>query len=224
MPHKGKEKKKKTKEEGTRQSSKLNGVIPRRLSQHDGSHTSPGREDAARPCRSAAPHRLRDHVLSDGLQCIQQLCLHPGLQNEQVHVDLGEKQERLMQQAPIQIKESFGKGQNTTRFSSTGRCPFPLLSCSLWAPSTLGISTSLLWVTARPRACPPREDHLSAPHAAGGPMPHHITPNSLQTACFHFPFALIWRLKGFCSMSIPTLSPCSPPLRGTAAALPFHCA
>lgn len=47
-------------------------------------------------------------------------------------MDLEEKQEKLMQQAPTQIKESFGKGQNALRFSSTGRCTFPLLSCSLW--------------------------------------------------------------------------------------------
>lgn len=58
---------------------------------------SPGIEDAARPCRSAALHLLGDHVLGDGLQRVQQLCLHSGFQDQQVHMDLREKEETFRQ-------------------------------------------------------------------------------------------------------------------------------
>lgn len=103
---------------------------------------SPRREDAARPCHSTASRCLGDHVLGDGLQRVQQLCLHPGFQDEQVHVDLREKEESFQAavvccgqcccQAPTQATASFGAGQNATNSAGTGGCP--LQSCRLCLP------------------------------------------------------------------------------------------
>lgn len=38
-----------------------------------------------------APRGLRDHVVRDGTEGIEQLCLQPGLQDQQIHMDLREQ-------------------------------------------------------------------------------------------------------------------------------------
>lgn len=37
------------------------------------------------------PRGLRDHVVRDGTEGIEQLCLQPGLQDQQIHMDLQEQ-------------------------------------------------------------------------------------------------------------------------------------